>query len=38
VPVVRGQAVGGNGGCSIGFSGDGSFQIQLLAALVVRIP
>jgi hypothetical protein len=36
---ASGTLYGGcNGGCSIGFSGDGSFQIQLLAALVVRIP
>jgi len=36
---ASGTLYGGcNGCCSIGFSGDGSFQIQVLAALVVRIP
>lgn len=30
--------VGCDGGCSIGFSGSGTFQIQALAALVFRFP
>jgi hypothetical protein len=36
---ASGTLYGGcSGGCSIGFSGAGNFQIQLFAALVIRIP
>lgn len=36
---ASGTLYGGcNGGCSIGFSSDGSFELQAFAALVFRIP